>query len=125
MNQPDDGMKPIQCLRENVDLDMLLDMRRQLVSNRAALQDEADRLSLLANSTRLSILWLIARSPKQELCPCDLADILGITVPSVSQHLQRMRLGKLIANRREGKTIFYSLLEAGATVANSDKLHEG
>ena len=124
MNQPDDGMKPIQCLRENVDLDMLLDMRRQLVTHHEALQEEADRLRLIANSTRLSILWLIARSPKKQLCPCDLADILGMTVSSVSQHLQRMRRGKLIANRREGKTIFYSLLEAGATVANSEKLHE-
>ncbi len=44
-----------------------------------------------------------------ELCPCDLSDILGMSVPAVSQHLRKMKDGNIIASRREGQTLFYSL----------------
>ncbi|MBK9939143.1 MAG: ArsR family transcriptional regulator, partial [Chitinophagaceae bacterium] len=28
---------------------------------------------------------------EKELCPCDLSDILGMSIPAVSQHLRKLR----------------------------------
>jgi ArsR family transcriptional regulator, lead/cadmium/zinc/bismuth-responsive transcriptional repressor len=46
---------------------------------------------------------------ENELCPCDLADILVMSVPAISQHLRKMKDGNVITGRRVGQTIFYSL----------------
>ena len=118
-------MKPIQCLRKNVDLDMLLRLRGQLTEYSTSLEECADWHALIGNRTRISILWIITRSPARELCPCDLADILGITVGAVSQQLQRLRRGKLLTNRREGKTIVYSLTPEGVDVIDAKGPRKG
>lgn len=65
-------------------------------------------LALAGNEVRLKILFLIYE--ENELCPCDLSDILGMSIPAVSQHLRKLRDGGLIESRREGQTIFYKLV---------------
>lgn len=65
--------------------------------------------SLAGSDVRLKILYLLEE--EGELCPCDLSDILGITVPAVSQHLRKMKDAGIITNRREGQTIYYSLVK--------------
>jgi len=64
-------------------------------------------LTLAGNNVRLKILFLFEE--ENELCPCDLSDILGISIPAVSQHLRKLKDRNVIAGRREGQTIFYSL----------------
>ena len=64
-------------------------------------------LALAGNEVRLKIMYLI--DVEGELCPCDLADILGMTIPAVSQHLRKMKDGNVIEARRSGQTIYYSL----------------
>jgi len=44
-----------------------------------------------------------------ELCPCDFADILEMSVPAISQHLRKMKDINVISARRDGQTIFYSI----------------
>ena len=53
------------------------------------------------------ILYLLEE--EKELCPCDLADILGMTVPAVSQHLRKLKDGNIVETRKEAQTIYYSL----------------
>jgi DNA-binding transcriptional ArsR family regulator len=48
---------------------------------------------------------------EDKLCPCDIADILGMTVPAISQHLRKMKDGNIIESQRTGQTIYYSLRE--------------
>ncbi len=64
-------------------------------------------LALAGNEVRLKIMFLLHEEP--ELCPCDLSDILGMSVPAVSQHLRKMKDGNIVAARREGQTLYYSL----------------
>ena len=66
-------------------------------------------LALAGNDVRLKIVYLLEE--EKELCPCDLADILGMTIPAVSQHLRKLKDGNLITSRREGQTIYYSLTD--------------
>ena len=62
---------------------------------------------MLAGETRLKILALLTDSG--ELCVCDLASVLEMTPAAVSQHMSRLRTGRLVQSRRAGMTIYYRL----------------
>src|SRR6266542_3502575 len=68
----------------------------------------ADPVQIKAcKDVRLKILYLLEE--EDELCPCDLSDILGMSIPAVSQHLRKLKDGNIIQSRKEGQTIYYSL----------------
>jgi DNA-binding transcriptional ArsR family regulator len=69
----------------------------------------AQVLSLAGNEVRLKILYLLEE--ERELCPCDLSDILGMSVPAVSQHLRKLKDANVVQIRKDGQTIYYSLKE--------------
>ncbi len=69
----------------------------------------AAHYSLLAGETRLKIITLLTGSG--ELCVCDLASVLEMTPAAVSQHLSRLRSGRLVQSRRDGMTIYYRMTE--------------
>ena len=56
-------------------------------------------LEVLADKNRLRILKLLE---KKKFCVCELAAILGITQPSVSRHLKKMKFVRLIDDEQEG-----------------------
>ena len=64
-------------------------------------------LTLVGNDVRLKILYLLEE--ENELCVCDLADILEMTIPAVSQHLRKLKDGNILQTRRNAQTIYYSL----------------
>jgi len=55
----------------------------------------------------MKMLYLLEE--ENELCVCDLADILEMTIPAVSQHLRKLKDGNILQTRRNGQTIYYSL----------------
>lgn len=59
-----------------------------------------------ADETRAAILYCLSR---EELCVCDVAQILGMSVQAVSHHLRLLKAGNIVRYRREGKVVFYSL----------------
>jgi len=61
---------------------------------------------MLADATRVQILWALVR---QEMSVGDLADHVDKPAPSVSQHLAKLRMARLVRTRRDGTTIYYSL----------------
>jgi ArsR family transcriptional regulator, arsenate/arsenite/antimonite-responsive transcriptional repressor len=46
----------------------------------------------------------------REMCVCELAAVLNLSSPRISQHLAILRRSKIVKERREGKWIFYSLI---------------
>lgn len=66
----------------------------------------ADFFKVFGDKTRIRILYLLK---EQELCVCDLADVLGMTSPAVSHQLRILKINRLIKSRRDGKSVFYSL----------------
>ena len=66
-------------------------------------------LALAGNEVRLKIVYLL--EAEKELCPCDLADILGMSIPAVSQHLRKLKDGDIVETRKEGQTIYYFLTQ--------------
>ncbi len=67
----------------------------------------AQVLNLAGNEVRLKILFLLDQ--ENELCPCDISDILMMSVPAVSQHLRKLKDANLIGYRKKGQLIFYTL----------------
>lgn len=61
---------------------------------------------MLADATRVQVLWSLA---DREMSVNELAEHVGKPAPSVSQHLAKLRMARLVQTRREGTTIFYSL----------------
>jgi DNA-binding transcriptional ArsR family regulator len=61
---------------------------------------------MLADATRIQVLWSLTDA---ELSVNELAERVGKPAPSVSQHLAKLRMARLVRTRRAGTTIFYSL----------------
>jgi len=61
---------------------------------------------VLADETRTRIVYLLSL---QELCVCDIADVMDMSLPAVSHHLRLLKALRLVKYRREGKQVFYSL----------------
>jgi DNA-binding transcriptional ArsR family regulator len=61
---------------------------------------------LLSDKTRLNILMLLADGERNVSSLCD---DLKLPQPTVSHHLGLLRMQNLIANRRDGKQVFYGL----------------
>lgn len=72
------------------------------------LQDLADFFKVFGDSTRIKILCMLWQS---EMCVCDLAQSLSMTQSAISHQLRVLKQMKLVTNRREGKTVFYSLAD--------------
>jgi len=60
----------------------------------------------LADETRIKILYLLSQ---QELCVCDLAFLMEMSMPAVSHHLRLLKALRLARSRKDGKLVFYSL----------------
>ena len=102
-------MESIKCIRLYADEVQINECKKKLKGNAASLVRLRKVLELAANEARLKILYLLEE--ENELCPCDLSDILGISIPAVSQHLRKLKDRNIIESRREGQTIYYSLKE--------------
>lgn len=95
------------CIRILADKEQIKNCREKLKENSKSFIQLSQILSLAGNEVRLKIIFLLEE--EGELCPCDLSDILGMSIPAVSQHLRKLKDGNIIQSRKEGQTIFYSL----------------
>mgnify|MGYP004590745271 FL=1 len=72
------------------------------------LYDLADLFKVFGDSTRLRILCALFGC---ERCGQHIAEELGMTHSAISHQLRFLKQNKLVKNRREGKTVFYSLAD--------------
>ena len=74
--------------------------------------DELYRLSELFKTfgdvTRIRILTALS---KQELCVCDIADLLGMSQSAISHQLRFLKQARLVKSRKNGKTVYYALCD--------------
>lgn len=100
-------MEKNTCIRVFADQNQIKQCREKVSANSKSFSQLGNILSLAGNEVRLKILYLLEE--ENELCPCDLSDILGMSVPAISQHLRKMKDGNIVETRKVGQTIFYSL----------------
>jgi len=83
----------------------------------------SDGFRMLADPTRIKLLWALLQG---ESSVAQLADLVGATPTSVSQHLAKLRLAKLVRVRREGTFAYYSANDDHVTRLLSEALdHAG
>jgi ArsR family transcriptional regulator len=63
-------------------------------------------LKAISQPTRLRILLLLAEA---ELCSCELVELLGVTQPAISQHMNVLRGAGLVSERKSGTWVYYQL----------------
>jgi len=73
--------------------------------------DLSNLYKMFADSTRLKILWALSQ---EEMCVCDLAALLGMTISAVSHQLKSLRLANLVKFDKRGKIVYYSLVDCHA-----------
>ena len=73
------------------------------------MRDPALLFRALADETRLQMLYLIRQH--QELCVCDLENVLGIGQSKASRHLRYLLNAGLVQDRREAIWIYYRIAE--------------
>ncbi len=95
------------CIRVLADINQIKGCKQRLQAHQSAFTELSNILALTGNEARLKILFLL--DGEGELCPCDLSDILSMSIPAISQHLRKMRDGRLIKVRKVAQTIFYSI----------------
>ena len=65
------------------------------------------QLKLIADEKRFKILQSLMI--KEELCVCDIANILNATIANTSHHLQQLKKHGAVDSRKEGKLLYYYL----------------
>ena|SRR5215204_3030091 len=95
------------CLRLFADQEQINSCKSKLKTAQRSFNQLSSILALAGNEVRLKILFLLQE--EGELCPCDLSDILGMSIPAVSQHLRKLKDGNIVETRKERQTIYYSL----------------
>lgn len=95
------------CSRIFADEKQINECKKLVQNNAVAIEQMSNLLALAGNEVRLKILFLLEE--EKELCPCDIADILEMSIPAISQHLRKMKDGNVLQTRRSGQTIYYSL----------------
>ena len=68
-----------------------------------------DLFKILANDTRLRLLYTLAGV--EEMCVCDIAAAVEMTPQAVSNQLQHLADQKIVATRRAGNMIYYRLID--------------
>ncbi len=76
---------------------------------------------MLADATRVRIILALH---DRELSVNNLAEILDKTPASVSQHLAKLRLARIVSTRQAGTRVFYSLADEHANQLVSDAIFQ-
>lgn len=79
-------------------------MKKKLTENE--LYDTAELFKVFADSTRIRILYALF---EEERSVNEIANLLNMNQSAISHQLKILKNSKLIKNRRNGKTIYYSL----------------
>ena len=92
----------------------LVSIIRNMTNRRDNLRPLVETSKGLAHPTRLRLLAMLEMG---ELCVCQMTAVLELASSTVSQHLSVLARGGLVADRKEGRLVFYRLAEGGVASA--------
>jgi len=84
------------------------DIEVKLDPERAA--ETADLLKALADPTRLGILATL-RGADEPVCVCDFTAAYGLSQPTISHHMAKLRAAGLVEAEKRGIWIYYRLAD--------------
>ncbi len=69
-----------------------------------------EKMKALSDKNRLRVVAALMKN--EELCVCQITEMLGIATPTVSRHMSILLGGSLVESRKEGRWVYYSLSSA-------------
>ncbi|MFF3000730.1 ArsR/SmtB family transcription factor [Streptomyces sp. NPDC057950] len=82
------------------------------LTSAALSENGAEQMALmfkaLADPVRLRLFSRVASHPEGEACVCDISDV-GVSQPTVSHHLKKLREAGLLTSERRGTWIYYRI----------------
>jgi ArsR family transcriptional regulator len=93
------------CETHAIHEDLVAQVRRQMQTDDVFVS-LAELFAAMGDPTRVRLIYALAQ---RELCVCDLAAVLGLSVSAVSHQLRLLRSLRLVKYRREGRLAYYSL----------------
>jgi DNA-binding transcriptional ArsR family regulator len=106
MLRTEDDVCAIRCF----DRDRVEAAKRTVSAEEKVLPALVELYKLLGNGTRLKILLALRQG---ELCVCDMAHVLGLSVPATSHQLKLLRDQGWVQMRNDGKMVYYELNNSG------------
>jgi len=75
-------------------------------ASEAQYKAQARIIKALAHPTRLFIVDELSRG---ERCVCELTDMIGVEMPTVSRHLSQLKNAGILEDEKRGSQVFYRL----------------
>jgi ArsR family transcriptional regulator len=82
-------------------------MKKEICTDRHRLERRAAILKALAHPSRLAMVEALAKGEK---CVCELRELVGADMSTVSKHLSVMKRAGLVESEKRGLQVFYTLL---------------
>ena len=98
------------CQQRCIHLEHVLAVRHNLLSTDLA-QHVATLFTMLADATRLQVVYALLNAPTGELCVCDLASGLGRDDTTISHQLRVLRSHRIVTMRKVGRVVYYRLVD--------------
>ncbi len=98
--------KVLICVEESINKDIIKKLEKENLIDEHSVQVLASFFSAFSDPTRLRIIDLLM---KQELCVCDIAYLLKLKQPAVSQQLSTLWKARIVKRRKDGNQVFYRL----------------
>lgn len=93
------------CETHFIDVDRAKAVQRSMKPD-PVIHSLSDIFKVLGDPTRVKILMALSY---RELCVCDIANLIGLTVSAISHQLRLLRNLRLVKHRKEGRMVYYSL----------------
>ncbi|MDX5475207.1 MAG: metalloregulator ArsR/SmtB family transcription factor [Bacillaceae bacterium] len=97
--------KELVCESTIINEQKVINVKKQI--DEKVTMDVSKVFRALSDPTRLKISYALYKG--EELCVCDVAEIVGATNATASHHLRLLRDLGLAKYRKEGKLVYYSL----------------
>ena len=92
----------------------IAELAKKLQGTAKSMEKSAQTHNILADPTRLKILYLLSR--RKELCPSDISGVLGISISAVSHQLRLLSNFELVSRLKTGKMVCYRINPKGRKV---------
>lgn len=99
---PTPDLCAVPCFKEK-----LVARLRHTMPTEDELEEAQVMFGALADRVRLKILFALRNG--EELCVCDVAHVIGMSVSAASHHLRKLRDLKILKYRNDGRMAYYSL----------------
>lgn len=100
--------RELECCEVSEVHEELLQIVREKLPPDEQLYDLAELFKVFGDSTRMRILFVLFEA---EVCVCDIATALNMTVSAISHQLKILKQSKLVKSRRVGRSVFYALAD--------------